>query len=187
MSFYLVVGLGNPGPQYERTRHNVGFHVVQEIAKKYKAPAFKKKKKALYSSFTKEEKEIYLLMPQTYMNLSGEAVKKWVKYLKIPKERLLVIVDDAEIPFGKVRLKPKGSSGGHNGLEDIETLLGSQDYPRLRVGIGKPKQGDLADFVLEPFSEKEEQELPKITEKVVEATLQWIEEGTLTAMNTVNK
>ncbi len=175
MNSFLIVGLGNPGKEYGHTRHNIGFRVLDELAQKYRVSEVKKKKKALYSFFEKEGKTIFLLWPQTYMNLSGDAVKKWVRFLKVPKDHILVVVDDADLPFGTLRLRQKGSSAGHNGLEDIERALGSKDYARLKWGIGRPKQRALADFVLENFTEEEEGQIPNLAEKAIREMEKWLE------------
>ncbi len=176
MSFFLVVGLGNPGKEYVYTRHNIGFRVLESFAKKKNTSFQKKKKQALFTSFEEGEKTVFLIWPQTYMNLSGDAVKKWVRFLKIPKEHVLVITDDAEIPFGKLRFRKKGSSGGHNGLKSIEDALKSQEYARLRWGVGRDEKRDLADFVLEEFTKEEEQQVPLITQRAIEEIEKWLQE-----------
>jgi PTH1 family peptidyl-tRNA hydrolase len=145
---YLIIGLGNIGPEYVDTRHNIGFMVADAFAKQSHAPFFNMRL-AYYTEFKFKSRSIYVIKPTTYMNLSGKAVNYWMQELGIPKENILVIVDDLALPFGTVKLKPKGSPAGHNGLKNIEAVLGSADYPRLRFGIGDnfPK-GRQVDYVL---------------------------------------
>ncbi len=152
---YLVVGLGNIGPQYAFTRHNAGFMVLDRIASQEKL-TFQQDKLATYALWRTKGRQIHLIKPTTYMNLSGKAMAYWMKKLDVPVENTLVLVDDLALPLGKLRLKPKGSSAGHNGLKDIEGVLGSQAYPRLKIGIGDsfPKGGQV-DYVLGNFSEGE--------------------------------
>lgn len=187
MSCYLIVGLGNPEPAYAGTRHNLGFYIVQRMAKKYEAPPFQRKKKALYTSFQRKDKELFILLPQTYMNLSGEAVKCWLAFLGLSLDRLFVVVDDVQLPWGSLRLREQGSSGGHRGLENITALLHSSTYARLRVGIGRPEKGDLTDFVLQPFTEQESQEMPTLVGKAIEVIEKWLDEGSVSARNYVNE
>jgi len=153
---FLIVGLGNPGEEYEQTRHNVGFHVVDELAKRWRADSETRKFKSLlrecsFGDFAK----VLLLKPMTYMNLSGEAVGEVVRFYKIEKsENLLVVSDDLDLPLGKLRLRLSGSSGGHNGLKSIIAHVGGPEFPRLRVGIGRSGHGS-RDHVLGPFSKSE--------------------------------
>tara|TARA_Y100001972_G_scaffold122349_1_gene167789 strand:+ start:1307 stop:1864 length:558 start_codon:yes stop_codon:yes gene_type:complete len=152
---YLIAGLGNIGPEYEVTRHNIGFLVLDRLADLQKT-SFTQGRHAFVSEVKYKGRSLTLIKPTTYMNLSGKAVNYWMKELKIPKQNLLVITDDIALPFGKLRLKPRGSSAGHNGLKNIEDMIGGQDYPRLKFGIGDdyPK-GRQVDYVLSPFSNKE--------------------------------
>lgn len=152
---YLIAGLGNIGPEYEVTRHNIGFLVLDRLADLQKV-SFSQDRHAFLSEVKYKGRSITLIKPTTYMNLSGKAVNYWLKELKIPKQNLLVITDDISLPFGKLRLKPRGSSAGHNGLKNIEEMIGGQDYPRLKFGVGDdfPK-GRQVDYVLSPFSKKE--------------------------------
>jgi PTH1 family peptidyl-tRNA hydrolase len=156
---YLIAGLGNIGAEYELTRHNIGFLVLDQLADMQKA-AFSLERHAERAEFKYKGKTIHLIKPTTYMNLSGKAVSYWLNELKIPKENLLVIVDDIALPFGTLRMRTKGSAAGHNGLKNIEQLLNGQDYARLRFGIGDNfGKGHQADFVLSNFSK---QELPQL-------------------------
>ena len=139
---YLIVGLGNIGEKYENTRHNAGFHVLDRLAEMHDAN-FSLKRFAFQAHFRYKSREIYLIKPTTYMNLSGKAVRYWMQMLKIAPDNLLVVVDDKDIDFGKLRLRAKGSDGGHNGLKDITQVLGGNKYARLRFGIGnnfRPRQ-----------------------------------------------
>ncbi len=152
---YLIAGLGNIGPEYEVTRHNIGFLVLDRLADLQKT-SFSQDRHAFVSEVKHKGRSLTLIKPTTYMNLSGKAVNYWMNELKITKQNLLVITDDIALPFGKLRLKPRGSSAGHNGLKNIEETIGGQDYPRLKFGIGDdyPK-GRQVDYVLSPFSKKE--------------------------------
>jgi peptidyl-tRNA hydrolase, PTH1 family len=174
MEQYLVVGLGNPGAAYEGTRHNIGFRVVRALAEKLGAtfrPSLAQAKGNLAQAKI-EDKMLFLLLPLTYMNESGLAVRKCLDYYKIPQSHCLIVVDDVEIPFETMRLREKGSSGGHNGLNSIAEHLGSEEYARLRIGVSKEQP--LADYVLNCFSAEEEKELPKITERAVEKIEEWL-------------
>lgn len=168
---YLIVGLGNIGPAYELTRHNIGFLTLDRLADKFGAE-WKSDRLAFKSEIKHKGRNIHLIKPTTYMNLSGKAVNYWLKELKIPKENLLVVVDEVALPFSKLRMRAKGSSAGHNGLKNIEDLTGGQNYPRLRMGIGNdfPK-GKQVEYVLGRFSEKEFEELPIMMDKAIDMIL----------------
>lgn len=177
---YLIVGLGNPGLAYEKTRHNLGFMVVKALADKL-GWTFKKTSslKGELAHGHWKDRHLYLLLPTTYMNLSGEAAKAALDYYKLSaSENFLVIVDDVYLPLGGMRLRIQGSAGGHNGLKNIEQQLGTNQYPRLRLGVGSEDrfQG-LHDYVLGRFTENERLELPKIIEKAMEVIMCWILEG----------
>lgn len=154
---YLIVGLGNPGPEYENTRHNVGFMVLDRLAKDAGTEKFQSGRLAHVNEVKFKGRTLVLIKPTTFMNLSGKAVQYWMQNEKIPLENVLVIVDDLALPFGSIRLRENGSDAGHNGLKDINLVLGTQNYARLRFGIGNdyPK-GKQADYVLSPFSKEEE-------------------------------
>lgn len=160
---YLIAGLGNIGREYEYTRHNIGFRVLDALAKASNI-VFADKRYGFVSELKVKGRTLILLKPSTYMNLSGNAIRYWMQQKKIPIENLLVIVDDLALPFGTLRLKGKGSDAGHNGLKHIQTILGTQEYARLRFGIGSefPKGGQV-DYVLDDFSDEEEKSLaPKL-------------------------
>ncbi len=165
---YLIVGLGNIGPEYELTRHNVGFLTVDRIADQEGA-SWSSNRLAFTSDFKFKSRHIHMIKPTTYMNLSGKAVNYWMKELNIPKENVLVIVDDVALPFGKLRMRGKGSSAGHNGLKSIEELTGGQNYARLRFGIGDdfPK-GRQVDYVLGRWTQQEIDELPIFMDKAAD-------------------
>ena len=165
---YLIVGLGNIGPEYELTRHNIGFLTADRLADKEGA-AWKSDRLAFKTEVKYKGRTLHLIKPTTYMNLSGKAVNYWMKELNIPKENILVLVDDVATPFAKLRMRAKGSAAGHNGLKNIEALCGGQDYPRLRMGIGDnfPK-GRQVEYVLGRFSQQEFDELPAMMDKAIE-------------------
>lgn len=187
MSF-LIVGLGNPGLQYANTRHNIGFKVVEAFAKKQEA-AFSLQKQAEVCILKYRGKKVVLIKPTTYMNLSGKAVNYWMQAEKIPLENVMVITDDLALPFGKLRLKGQGSSGGHNGLKDIEATLNTQQYARLRFGVGDEfKKGQQVDYVLGQWSEQEKETLEDRIEVATEFIKSFIGVGlNLTMTNWNNK
>ena len=151
----LIVGLGNPGKEYENTRHNVGFMVLDDFASSICQQIDKEKFNGLYTDYISNNEKIILLKPQKYMNLSGEVIQKFVNYFDIKIEDILVISDDINLPVGKLRIRSKGSSGGHNGLKNIELNLQTDEYKRLRIGVSNNKQIDLKDFVLGKFSKED--------------------------------
>ncbi|RMG35398.1 MAG: aminoacyl-tRNA hydrolase [Planctomycetota bacterium] len=183
----LVVGLGNPGSQYAGTRHNVGFEVAQRVARQQLAGPFRSQFESLVTDFRCGDEKVLLVMPQTYMNLSGRAVRRFVDYFDIACTDVLVICDDMNLPAGKLRLRGKGSAGGQKGLADILRALGTQDVPRLRIGIGRPPEFmDATAWVLGRFSEEERTALAPALERAAQAVPLWIREGLSHAMNVVN-
>ena len=153
---YVIVGLGNPGLQYENTRHNVGFLTIDYLAKKHNIPVKKLKFKSLYGQGEISGQKVMLVKPQTYMNNSGEAVREIKNYFKFDEDELIVIVDDIDIDFGRIRLKKKGSAGTHNGMKSIIYQIQNDNFPRIKIAVGKkPDYMDLANFVLSGFNEKE--------------------------------
>jgi PTH1 family peptidyl-tRNA hydrolase len=184
---FLIAGLGNIGAEYELTRHNIGFLVLDQLADQHKVN-FTKGRLAEKTEFKFKGKSIHLIKPTTYMNLSGKAIAYWLQELKIPKENLLVIVDDLALPFGSLRLRTKGSAAGHNGLKNIELLLSGQEYSRLRFGIGSDfGKGQQVDFVLSNFSKEEFNALPEIINKANEIVLSFCTIGPERTMNHFNK
>jgi PTH1 family peptidyl-tRNA hydrolase len=184
---YLIVGLGNIGPEYADTRHNIGFMVLDELAKQ-EGTRFQSSRLAYYTEVSHKGRTLCLIKPTTYMNLSGKALNHWMKDLKIPVENVLVIVDDLALPLGTLRLKPKGSAAGHNGLKNIEEVLGNNNYARLRFGIGDnyPK-GRQVDFVLSKFDKDELPELPALIDRSIEMVKSFAAIGTELTMTRYNK
>lgn len=185
--FYLLVGLGNPGKAYADTRHNIGFRVLETFAAQY-GWTFRKVK-SLYGFLAEgkiEGKKVLLLMPETYMNSSGQSVAECISYYHVPFSQVCIVCDDVNLSFGKLRLKPQGGSGGHNGLKSIASHLGGQDYPRLRVGVGDREQGTLEDHVLSSFREEEKQKLSSLQTRAAEALERWIIQGMVLAMQLAN-
>ncbi len=184
---YLLVALGNIGVEYENTRHNIGFNIADEIAKE-QGVSFELKRLAFYTNFKRKAKTIHLIKPTTYMNLSGKALVYWKNHLKISIENILVIVDDVDLNFGILRIKAKGSAGGHNGLKDIEAMLASQHYNRLRFGIGHNfGRGQMVQYVLGKWTDKEQEELPSYIIEASKATYLFIDLGMPRVMEEVNK
>lgn len=184
---YLIVGLGNIGPEYALTRHNIGFMVLDRLLASFEK-TFQLGRHAYYAEIKYKGKQITLIKPTTYMNLSGKALSHWMKDLKIEQINVLVITDDLALPFGKLRLKPKGSAGGHNGLKNIEELLGNNEYARLRFGVGDdfPK-GRQVEYVLKEFSSDEKIQLPDLLDKVGDICLSFCTNGIQNTMNNFNQ
>jgi PTH1 family peptidyl-tRNA hydrolase len=183
---YLIAGLGNIGAEYELTRHNIGFLVLDQLADQQKV-SFSLERHAERAEFKFKGRAIHLIKPTTYMNLSGKAIAYWLQELKISKENLLVVVDEIALPFGALRMRTKGSSAGHNGLKNIEQLLGGQDYSRLRFGIGNEfAKGQQVDFVLSNFSQEEFQKLPTFMTKANEMVLSFCTIGPEKTMSLYN-
>ncbi len=184
---FLIVGLGNPGKAYELTRHNIGFRVVEALAKKQGLPLRGEREfEAEMARGVIASKKVILLRPLTYMNSSGESVSRVAKYFDVPLTQVMVVSDDIAIDFGDLRMKTCGSSGGHNGLKSIELHFGTQAYARLRLGVGDRRQGHLADYVLAPFTQEEQIELPKMIERAVGALECWLQSGIVQAMQFAN-
>jgi PTH1 family peptidyl-tRNA hydrolase len=183
---YLIAGLGNPGPQYELTRHNIGFLVVDQLADQNNV-VFKTERLADKAEFKFKGRTLHLIKPNTFMNLSGKAVAYWMNDLKIPKENILVVVDEIALPFGSLRMRTRGSSAGHNGLKNIELLLGGQDYSRLRFGVGSEfNKGQQADFVLSNFSKDEFNQITPIIQKANDMILSFCTIGPERTMSQFN-
>lgn len=183
---YLVVGLGNIGSEYANTRHNAGFMVLDAWAQASNT-VFTTKRYGDVAEISFKGRKITLLKPSTYMNLSGNAVRYWVNQLKIPMENLLVICDDLNLPFGTLRMRKKGSDGGHNGLKNIQELLGTQEYSRIRIGIGNDFQkGGQVDYVIGELSTEEREGIPEICSKTIEGIKAFVTIGADRAMNSFN-
>jgi PTH1 family peptidyl-tRNA hydrolase len=183
----IVVGLGNPGRAYALTRHNFGFLVADSFAKKHGLAFTRQKFKAKIASGLFKGEKVLLVKPQTFMNLSGEAVGPLVRFYNLPLSQLLLVYDDIDLPFGKFRLRSGGSSGGHKGIESIIRVLGTREIPRLRLGIrGETAVGDLRDYVLQPFSKEEMIELASLRERACDAVEAILSEPFEKAMNQYN-
>ena len=184
---YLIVGLGNPEKDYSNTRHNMGFNVINKLAKQYEIEISKSKFKGLYGSGRIEGEKVILLKPQTYMNLSGESVKEIIQFYKIEKEQLIVIYDDIDIESGKIKVKKAGGPGTHNGMKSVIHELQEQNFKRIRVGIGMPEQKEnLIEYVIGAIPEEEKEKLEKGTDLAKEAVIEVIKNGMDLAMNKFN-
>ena len=184
---FLIVGLGNPGPDYRQNRHNVGFMVVDALASALNIPTQRVEQQAIVGKGLLDGERVILAKPQTYMNSSGQSVAPLARFYKIPHEQLLVIHDDLDLPFGSLRLRPLGGTGGQKGMESIVSKLGTRDFPRLRVGIGRPPgRMDPADYVLHDFDSSQTELLPEVLSRAVDAIRMFILEGIEPAMNVYN-
>lgn len=186
--FYLIVGLGNPGPQYARSWHNYGFMALEVFAQQQGLHIRQAKHKSLTASLRLGSKTLLLMEPQTHMNRSGEAVAEALAYYKLPPERLLVIYDDLDLPVGQLRMRPGGGAGTHNGMRSILAQLGQDRFPRLRLGIGpKPSHMDLADYVLSPVPKEAQETVFSVLEQAASAISLWVNQGVEAAMQVVNR
>ena len=185
---WMIVGLGNPGKEYEKTRHNVGFRSVELVAGQLKTKIDKVKFKALTRMVNHQGKKILLVEPQTYMNLSGAAVSALAAYYKVKPDHILVIFDDISLPVGRIRIRRDGSAGGHNGIKSIIQSLGTDQFPRVKVGVGAKPHPDynLADWVLSKFSAQEEKALAPALENAAAAALLLLEQGVEKAASAYN-
>ena len=185
---YIIIGLGNPGQKYAATRHNIGFDAITRIADDYDISLDFKKHKALCGRGYIGNEKVVLAQPQTFMNLSGESVKELMDYYKVSNEEIIVIYDDISLDVGQLRIRGKGSAGGHNGIKNIISHLGSEEFPRIKIGVGdKPKEWDLADYVLSRFQREEEPVVREALEKTSEAVKSIITSGMTAAMNIYNR
>lgn len=183
----LVVGLGNPGREYAQTRHNIGFMLIDRLAVRLNAQGMKLQSKAIVLTAQYEGRKLLLAKPQTYMNLSGQAVQGLVRFYKLPLEHVLVAHDDLDLPFGTLRMRPGGGAGGQKGVQSIITQLGTPHFPRLRLGIDRPPgRMDAADYVLQEFSQQELLAVSEILDRAADAVLTWVKEGLNAAMNKFN-
>ena len=184
---WLIVGLGNPGAKYEKTRHNMGFCTVDLLAEKAGVKLNKVKFKSAHNIMNFAGCKCLVMKPQTYMNLSGEAVREAVQFYKIPADHVLVIYDDVSLPVGKLRVRPTGSAGGHNGIKNIIAHLGTQDFPRVKIGTGAPADaGEMIDWVIGVPSQAERKVLVEMFEKAIDAAECIITDGCQKAMNKFN-
>lgn len=183
---YLIVGLGNPEKDYSNTRHNMGFNVINKLADKYGIDVGKKNFKALYGMGTVDGERVIFLKPQTFMNLSGESVREVVDYYKIDVDHILVIYDDIDIAPGRIRIRKSGSPGTHNGMKSVVQCLNSQDFPRVRVGIGRPQDGNFIEYVIGAISNEDKEVLQTGVDKATEAVCAILEHDIDFAMNKFN-
>jgi PTH1 family peptidyl-tRNA hydrolase len=185
----LVAGLGNPGPEYTDHRHNIGFQVVEALARSH-ALTFSRRKeiKAHVAQGRIAGRAVLLAKPQTYMNLSGRSVGRLQRTYEIPPEQILIVYDDLDLPLGRLRMRPEGGSGGHKGMRSIIDVLGTQAFPRLRVGVDRPPgRMDPAEYVLRPFDEEEQELRDKVLERAVAAIECWLVDGIVAAMDKFNR
>lgn len=182
---YIIAGLGNPGKKYENTRHNIGFITLDFLAERHDIKINKIKHKALVGEGRISGQKVLLVKPQTYMNLSGESLREVMDYYKVDIEDMIVIYDDIDLPAGTVRIRKKGSAGTHNGMRSIVQHLGT-DFPRIRMGIGNDRKGDLADFVLGGFSKEDREVLEPAVERAALAVECYVDEGIEKSMNKYN-
>lgn len=186
--FFVIAGLGNPGREYAETKHNVGFCVIDRLAEKYHIDVTKFKQKALIGDGNINGRRVLLVKPQTFMNLSGESIREIVNFYKIPQDRFVVIYDDTSLPAGQIRLREKGSHGGHNGIRNIIQQMGTDVFYRIKVGIGeKPNGWDLADYVLAKFDKDTMPLMESGMDKAVEAVELILSRGISDAMNRMNQ
>lgn len=184
---FLIVGFGNPGREYIYTRHNIGFMLIDRIAVRLNAHGMKLQSKAIVMSTLHEERKIILAKPQTFMNLSGQSVQGLLHFYKLPIENLLVAHDDLDIPLGTIRIRPGGGPGGQRGMADTIERLGTKEFPRLRLGIGRPPgRMDPKDYVLQDFSKDDQKFLPEVLDRATDAALEFVLKGLNTAMNKFN-
>jgi len=184
---YLIVGLGNPGRQYQASRHNIGFMLVTHLAEKLGTAFTRVQSKALVTKTNYQDSSMILAKPQTYMNLSGQAVSSLVRFYKIQLDNLLVVYDDVDLPYGRIRIRPSGGSAGQKGMQSIIGQLGTQEFPRMRMGVGRPPGSKgAASYVLRDFSGEDAEFLPPILDRSVEAVITYITEDLTTAMNRYN-
>ncbi|HEX3724541.1 MAG TPA: aminoacyl-tRNA hydrolase [Nitrolancea sp.] len=184
---WMIVGLGNPGKRYERTRHNVGFMVVDELRRDFHCRTVTRRFDAEIAEAATDRGRVILVKPQTFMNLSGNSVGAAQRWYRLPLSQVLIIYDDLDLPFGQIRLRPSGSSGGHNGMASIINRLGTQDFPRLRLGIGRSEHTGTIGYVLSRFTSGEEKQLRDHISQAAAAAKAWHEDGIEVAMNRFNR
>lgn len=184
---YIIAGLGNPTKEYDKTRHNVGFSVIDVLADRYNMDVSERKHKAFCGRGAVEGQKVVLMKPQTFMNLSGESIRAAMDFYKADPEDVLIIYDDVSLEPGQLRIRQKGSAGGHNGIKNIISHLGTQEFPRIKVGVGaKPPRMDLADYVLSRFSQGEQKLMEEAFKEAAEAAVMIMTEGLDRAMNHFN-
>lgn len=183
-----IIGLGNPGKKYEKTRHNIGFTVIDELVHRHHTTLDEIKFKSNYSMITVEGEKVMFIKPQTFMNLSGEAIRPIMDYYKIDIADILVIYDDLDLPVGKIRLREKGGHGGHNGIRSLIQHLGTKEFKRIRIGVGRPTTAQpVVDYVLKPFAKKEMEDVLVTVQESADACNMWLNKSYIDVMNTYNK
>ncbi len=183
----MVIGLGNPGKQYEKTRHNIGFQVIDELADRLGATSMQSKFNGMYTVIHRPEGKVMLVKPLTYMNLSGECVRPLMDYYDVDVEDIVVLYDDLDFPPGELKLRQKGSAGGHNGMKSLIQHLGTDQFKRIRLGIGRPTNGmKVVDYVLADFRKEEEPEIQNMIDKSADACVEWLKTSFLEVMNEYN-
>ena len=184
---YLIIGLGNPEEEYSKTRHNMGFNAINKIAEKYEIEMKQTKFNGIYGSGNIEGEKVMLIKPQTYMNLSGKCVKEFLDFYKIEKEKMIIIYDDMDVEPGKIKIRKQGSAGSHNGMKSIISEIQTQEFPRIRIGIGRPiHENDKINYVIGNIPEEEMEKLEEGIEKAKEATIDILAKGIDHAMNKFN-
>ncbi|PLS15123.1 aminoacyl-tRNA hydrolase [Bacillus sp. M6-12] len=184
----IFIGLGNPGKQYEKTRHNIGFEAIDFLADKWNIPLDQAKHKGIYGTGVIKGEKVLLLKPLTYMNLSGESIAAVLNFYKADVSDIVILYDDLDLPVGKIRLRQKGSAGGHNGIKSTIAHVGTQEFNRIRIGIGRPVgRIPVVDYVLGRFSQEDWTDLIKVIEKIAAACEDWIEKPFLKVMNDFNQ
>src|SRR5258708_5264653 len=182
----VVVGLGNPGRKYQGTRHNVGFEAVDSLAASSRGGRFQNRFQAQVAELVEDSNRVLLAKPETFMNLSGRSVREVLDFYQTPLQDLLIVCDDFNLPLGKLRVRGRGTHGGHNGLRDIQSHLGTTEYPRLRIGVGAPEGGDLVDYVLDRFRPAERAVIDDAVGKAAQAVVVWVHQGIEKCMNEFN-
>ena len=184
---YLLIGLGNPGREYRDTRHNVGFMLIDRLIVRLNARGMKVQSKAIVTNAAYEDRKLILAKPQTYMNLSGQSAQGLLHFYKLPVENMLIAHDDLDIPFGTIRIRPKGGPGGQGGMASTISQLGTKDFPRLRIGIGRPPgRMDAANFILQNFSRDEMKIISEILDRAADAVFEFVKNGLDMSMNKFN-
>ncbi len=184
---YLIIGLGNPEEEYSKTRHNMGFNAINKIAEKYEIEMKKTKFNGIYGRGNIEGEKVMLIKPQTYMNLSGKCVKEFLDFYKIEREKMIIIYDDMDVEPGKIKIRKQGSAGSHNGMKSVISEIQTQEFPRIRIGIGRPiHENDKINYVIGNIPEEEMEKLEEGIEKAKEATIDILAKGIDHAMNKFN-
>jgi len=184
----LIIGLGNPEPKFHKTRHNMGFDVINKIAKKFEIDVSKSKYNSLYGTGTIEDEKVVLVKPQTFMNLSGKSVKSFIKFFKVPLDKVLIIYDDMDVEIGKIKVRKTGGPGAHNGMKSIIEELGEKDFSRIRVGIGRPEEidFDVIDYVIGKIDDETYEKLEPGIDRAVDAISLYLKKGVDFTMNKFN-